>query len=87
MNDDDERVSVWTFNHDPEWTDRNSGISDMVITDYMPVDRARFTAQRLLTLRPDLTVELRDMHGNVVETVQRERLRPVKPSRRALKTR
>lgn len=82
----EDQVSVWTFNNDPDWTDRNSGISDMVLIDGLSRDRARFAASRILTLRPDLTFELRDIHGHVLETVQVTTTVPVKPSRRALGT-
>lgn len=79
----DGRVSVWTHNHDPAWLERNTGISDMVITDAMPHDRARFAAQRMHLLRPDLVFELRDVHGTVVDTVGEQ----PKPKRRTLGTR
>lgn len=80
----EKQVSVWTFNNAPEWTDRNAGISDMVIVDGLSHDRARFAASRILELRPDLKFELRDIHGTVVETVEVTTTVPVRPSRRAL---
>lgn len=74
------RVSVWTHNHDQAWLDSNSQISDMVIMDAMPYDRAVFAAQRMHMLRPDLVFELRDVHDTVVHTVGGQ----AKPKRRTL---
>ena len=76
----DTRVTVWTHNHDQAWLDSNSQISDMVMMDAMPYDRAMFAAGRMHLLRPDLVFELRDVHGTVVGTVGEQ----PKPKRRTL---
>ncbi len=63
----EDSVTVWTHSTDPEWLRRN-GVTDMVLADMRDMSRARFLCERLLLLMPENTFELRDIHGQVVDT-------------------
>jgi hypothetical protein len=64
---------VWTYNDNPEWLDKNSGIADMIVVDAQPYDRAMFAAERLAERFPDATFEVRDGMGETVNTYGRVR--------------
>jgi hypothetical protein len=57
------RVSVWTHSYHPEWTEKNAGISDMLLIIGITRTQADSLVDRLTLAYADEALEIRDIHN------------------------
>lgn len=64
----EEQHSLWTYDHDPAWTDRNCGMADRLLMVGLPKTSAMAGANHLADIYRGHTFEVRDIHNTVVHT-------------------
>lgn len=85
----DQQCSLWTFDEDPAWTDRNCGTSDRLLMVGLEQTAAMSGANHLADIYRGDTFEVRDVHNNVVHSACDKGARvsagpDVRPKRRTL---
>jgi hypothetical protein len=63
MCDFETSVSVWTHNPDPDWMERNAGLTDVRLVDGISRAAANVLVDRLHLMYSDVTLEIRDIHN------------------------